>query len=329
MSDKTNSPDQPPKNDEIDLLILFNNLGSFIVRIVKGFFNIILQIIIFSIRKWLYLTLAIVLGLGLSSLLSKTQQNVYFSDLVLKSNAVENQEIISYINRLSALTSKANYPELARALDISNEDVELISDIKAYWFIDLNRDGIVDLPDLNNRYLADTSTIKVNWKFGVRATVLDPNIFNKLNPGIMHYVQSSDYLVRMNEIRLDMLKEIIGQTAEEVDKLDSLEKKEYFKKEDEIRLREGQLLFTNEPEIKLYYTDLLNLVKEKQTSQRELILHSEIVSVLEDFTITQKPLNDTMFYAKKIVPVFIVLTYFLALLVTFWTNILKAIKKQS
>ena len=114
MTDKTENTGRPSKNDEIDLLQLFKSFGDFIVRMFKGFFNIILQFIIFSIRKWIYLFLAILLGTGLSYLLSKTQQDLYHSDLVLKSNVVHNQEMISYINRLEGLTSKDNYPILEK-----------------------------------------------------------------------------------------------------------------------------------------------------------------------------------------------------------------------
>ena len=143
MTDKKNQASQNSKNEEIDLLQLFKSFGDFIVGIFKGFFNIILQFIIFSIRKWVYLFLAVLLGTGLSYLMSKTQQDLYHSDLVLKSNAVDNQEMISYINRLGNLTSRDNYPILANALNITEEEAEKIHTVNAFWFIDVNKDGLV------------------------------------------------------------------------------------------------------------------------------------------------------------------------------------------
>ncbi|MBA7570038.1 hypothetical protein ES708_11783 [subsurface metagenome] len=246
---------------------------------------------------------------------------------MLKSNVVQNQEIISYINRLKNLTSEANYAVLASSLDISVEDAEKINDIRAYWFIDRNRDGIVEGPDYDNKFLSDTSVNKIGWKFGIRATVADPLVFSKIAPGITYYIYSNDYFNRMNKVRLNNLEEIIEQTAKEVEKLDSLQKKEYFKLEDATRLKEGQLVFTNDPEIKLFHNDLLNLVRDKQASQRTLTINSEIISLLEDFTITQRPANNAMFYARKLVPVFIGLAYLLALYITFRKKIIEVIRK--
>jgi len=314
-------------NDEIDLLQLFRNFEDFIVKIFKGLCSIILWVIIFFIKKWIYLLIALIFGFGISYVYTKMQQDLYSSDLVLKSNAVENQKMISYINRLKNLASKANYPVLANLLDISGEDAEKINGIQAYWFIDKNKDDIVDGSDLDNRFLADTNVNKVDWKFGIRAVVTDPTVFNKITSGIVYYVSSNDYFNRMNEVRINDLKEIVEQTGKEVEKLDSLQKKEYFKLEDIARLREGQLVFTNDPEIKLFHRELLRLVIDKQESLTDLTIHSEIITLLEDFVITQKPTNNIMFYARKLVPVFLVLAYVLALFITYRKRIVEEIRK--
>lgn len=315
------------QSDEIDLLQLFKSFGDFIARMFKGLFNAILQFIIFSIRKWLYLLTAVIIGLAFSYFFPKVQQDFYYSDLVLKSNAVQNQVMISYINRLENLTSEGNYPVLASSLNIAEEDAKHLGNIRAYWFVDKNRDGIVDEADLDNKFLADTNVNKVSWKFGVRATVTDPHVFNQLTVGIEYYVNSNDYFKSMNKGRLEDLREIIEQTGKEVEKLDSLQKNEYFRLEDATRLREGQLVFTNEPEIQLFHEDLLQLVRQKQNSQREYTIHHNIISLLEDFTVTQRPTNSATFYAKKVVPVLIVLAYLLALFVTFRKKIIAAIRK--
>lgn len=320
---KKNTP--VSNNDEIDLLQLFRSFGDFIVRIFSGFFNLILQILLFSIRKWIYLLLAVILGVVGSYLMTKTQGSFYYSDLVLKSNAVPNQEMISYINRLENLTSEDNYQVLSNLLDLSGEDAGQIRNIKAYWFIDRNKDGIVDGSDLDNKFLADTNINKVGWKFGIRAVVTDPAVFNKITSGITYYVSSNSYFNRMNKLRLENLKEIITQTGKEVEKLDSLQKKEYFMLEDAARLREGQLVFTNDPEIQLFHEDLLILVKDKQRSQKELTIHSEIISLLENFTETQRPTNSIGYYASIMIPIFIGFAYLLALFITFRRKISEVI----
>lgn len=327
MTDKPESRPERSGSDEIDLLELFRNFGNFIARIFRGFFNGILQFIIFSIRKWLYLLVAVIVALAFSYFYPNVQEDIYYSDLVLKSNAVENQEMISYINRLQNLTSETNYEVLAGSLNMPLEDAKQVTSIQAFWFIDKNKDGIVDEADLNNRFLADTSVAKVDWKFGIRASVTDPSVFSKLSSGLEYYVNSNDYFGKMNEVRLSDLEEIIDQTRKEVEKLDSLQKKVYFRLEDETRLKEGQLVFTNEPEVQLYHEDLLRLVRRKQESELEYNIHGDIISLLEDFTVTQRPANSPVYYAKRALPVFIVLAYLLALYITFRKKIHEAIRK--
>ncbi|MDZ7738440.1 MAG: hypothetical protein U5K32_05100 [Bacteroidales bacterium] len=196
MADKNNSAGNRTGNDEIDLLELFRNFGNFIARIFRGLFNGILAFLIFSIRKWVYLFIAVALGLAFSYFYTQMKDDLYYSDLVLKSNAVENQEMISYINRLSNLTTEGNYPVLASSLNIDSGDAEKIGDIRAYWFVDKNKDDIVDEADLDNKFLADTSVNKVDWKFGVRATVINPDVFDKIASGIEYYVNSNDYFIQ-------------------------------------------------------------------------------------------------------------------------------------
>lgn len=327
MTDNNNSAGNRTGNDEIDLLQLFKNFGDFIGRIFKGLFNGILAFIIFSIRKWAYLLVAVLAALAFSYFYPNMKQDLYYSDLVLKSNAVENQEMISYINRLGNLTSEGNSTVLASSLNIDSADATKIGNIRAYWFVDKNKDGIVDDADLDNKFMADTSVAKVDWKLGVRATVTDPGVFEEIASGIEYYVNSNDYFIKMNKTRLDNLREIIGQTGSEVEKLDSLQKKEYFQMEDVSRLREGQLVFTNDPEIKLLHEDLLRLVRNRQQSRMELDIHNNIISILEDFTVTERPANTSVYYAKTALPVTIILAYLLALYITFRKKIHEAIRK--
>ncbi|MFO7754599.1 MAG: hypothetical protein R6V34_01300, partial [Bacteroidales bacterium] len=220
MTDNNNSAGNRPGSDEIDLLQLFKNFGDFIARVFRGLFNAILAFIIFSIRIWVYLLIAVLAALAFSYFYPTMKQDLYYSDMVLKSNAVENQEMISYINRLGNLTSESNSPVLASSLNIDSADAKKIGNIKAYWFVDKNKDGIVDDADLDNKFMADTSVIKVDWKLGVRATVTDPGVFEEIASGIEYYVNSNDYFIKMNKTRLDNLREIIGQTDKEVEKLE-------------------------------------------------------------------------------------------------------------
>ena len=315
------------RSDEIDLVHFFRNIGNSIVKFFKFLLKTILQFTIFSIRKFIYLISAIILGIVVSYSMSKFQTDFYISDLVLKSNAVENQELIFYINRLTNLTSEANYSVLANTLDISEEDAQCISNIKAFWFVDFFKDGLIDGPDYKDKYIRDTNVVKVNSKFGVRITVTDPTLFNRLTTGIIRYVESNEYFQSMNEMRLELLKEIIDQTELEIEKIDSLQKVEYFRTNEETRLNGGQLVFTNDPEVKLLHRDLLNLLRDKHRQQTEMEIHNEIVTIIENFITTQRPVNNILYYARKIIPLFIVIAYILAVFFFYRKEIIEVIRK--
>ena len=235
MADTNKMQNKSQSGDEVDLLQLFSSFFNWISRVFRGFFYVLLQILVYSIRKWVFILVGLIVGVGMAVLLSTVQSDYYFSDLIIKSNAVQNQEMISYLNRLDNLAAEQDKTYLEDALNLDSlTQAESITSIRGYWFVDLNKDGIVDRPDLEDRYLTDTSVVKVGWKMGVRAVVTDPEVLVRVTDGIKSYVASNDYFNQMNEVRIDNLKEIIQQTEKEVEKLDSLQKKEYFQRENLI-----------------------------------------------------------------------------------------------
>src|SRR5512133_2044520 len=99
MSESTNN-NRNVRDDEIDLLDLFNRIGKALSRGFNALWKAFLISVVFMVRRWIPLTISIVLGLAVSYFMMKTTSSVYTSDLVLKNNVVPNDQIISYINRL-------------------------------------------------------------------------------------------------------------------------------------------------------------------------------------------------------------------------------------
>ena len=308
-------------NNEIDLLELLINFKNWIVTVLVGFAKFILALLAFIVKKWVFLLVSLCLSAGLSFILADIQEEQYYSDLVLKSNIVSNEDMISYLNKLENLTIGDNYKLLAGALNISLEDAGKIKGIKAYWFIDQDKDGIVDGVDLNNKYLRDTTVAKVDWKFGITASVSDPSVFTLLSAGLQHYVNQNKFFVDLNKLRLENLEESIEQTILEIGKLDSLQKKEYFTSDESLKLQEGQFVFTNDREVKLMHSDIMKLLTDKQYKEKQFKIHNEIISLLSDFTVNQKPENGLSYYAKKITPILLILAYLIAILLHFRKNI--------
>ncbi len=91
--------------------------------------------------------------------------------------------------------------------------------------------------------------------------------------------------------------------------LDSLQKVKYF---EETRNRKpengGQMIFLQEQNTQLVYTDIYDLYARKQAIESERDLYKDIITVLSDFSLPARRDNGAVYYAKVVVPTFFCLT---------------------
>ncbi len=73
-------------NDEIDLLDLFRRIGKTLGNWARALGRAFLISVVFLLRRWIPLTLSVVVGLGISYLLKNTSTSFYTSDMVLRNN---------------------------------------------------------------------------------------------------------------------------------------------------------------------------------------------------------------------------------------------------
>ena len=146
-------PARTSRDDEIDLLDLFRRIGNTLSKWIGGLLKGLLISIVFLFRHWLPLLLSIIAGIGLSYFMKSTSASFYTSDLVLRNNLVQldkktlrdesgtTSEMISKINKLHSFCLENNTLALSSALSMNPDSVKNISDIGAFWIIDLNRDA--------------------------------------------------------------------------------------------------------------------------------------------------------------------------------------------
>jgi len=327
MTKELENKNQPRANDEIDLLELFNKMGKGIKRLFINIWDIFLKVTVFFIRKSPYLIAFIILGFLVAFLKFKTSDRFFTSDMILSSNSVNNADMIAHINKLHFYGEEGNMPALAKSLDLDSSEVANLVGIEAFWIIDKNRDEIPDLVDDRNRYDQDTSVTHMASRFDVRVKTKQPQDLDIIREGILHHINTNRFFEKNNRIRLIQLRERIAKTTTELSELDSLQNYKYFEEKQKGKFSEGQMVFLNEPETKLYHGSVFELYGSKQSLDRELDIYSDIVTVLDDFTPPAQPENSYLSIAKRWVIIFFVLGLIIVVVLSFRKELLLEYRK--
>jgi len=303
-------------NDEIDLLDLFHRMGRAIVKISKAIGKGILISIIFLLRKWLPLLLSVLFGISVAYILTLTLPSSYSSDMVLRLNAETPSRMIAYINKLHTYCEENNLSALSNALSIPENEIKNISDISAFWIVDLGHDGTPDLIDYsNNHNLFDTVNIRMADRFDIRVKINAPQELIQVKNGLINFIKADSLFQQRNRIRLRQYQENLTRINYDILQLDSLQKVKYFEETRNMQPKNGgQMIFLQEHNTQLIYSDIYALYAKKQAIESEQALYKDITTVLSEFTIPIKRINGGVFYAVKIVPVFFVLILLLLII---------------
>jgi hypothetical protein len=304
-----NTTNKNVRDDEIDLLDLFNRMGRTFNRWGKALGRAFLITTVFLLRRWLFLGLSIVAGVGVSYLQKAISASFYTSDMILRSNVVAVSELISYINKLQTYNTKA----LSDALSLKPESFGNITNISAFWIIDQNKDGIPDYVDYkNNHNVYDTTNIRMKDRLDIRVKIKSPQELSLVRNGIITFIDSDSLFQQRNRVRLRQNLELLTRLDYDILQLDSLQKVKYF---EETRNKQpqngGQMIFLQEQKTQLLYADIYSLYDRKQTLEIERVLYKDIVTILSEFSLPTKRDNGVYYYGKRIIPRF----FFIALLI--------------
>lgn len=320
----TNSQQNSTNNNEIDLIYLFTKMGEFTKKAFLGLVSLIGTVLVFLLRKWYYFLIAVILTVISALALNKISDPYYYSELVMRSNAIHNQSIMSRLDKLGKEASARNYTSLSSKLNLSIEEASTFIGLETFWFIDIEGDGIIDGIDKDGSFLSDTSVTKVDSIFLVQAVIYEPNVLLKLEKGLVSYLENNPLFEALNKQRILNLKSTLYQTEYEIAKLDSLQKREYFTNTDDLRQKDGQIVFTTENVVRTYHSDMFELLKLKQDCEQDLNIFSDVVTVVEGFSIPVSPSNGFVKYAKKLIWYYLALSLVVALIITFrkriWTR---------
>ena len=296
-------------NDEIDLfefcLRMWDAFKKFmisikdlIVYIIVHTKDIIVSIIIFLLRKSLWIASFAIIGIILGFILFNVQRPSYLFTSEAETGGIDNSVVIEHVNRLNRLIGDP--PLLANHLDLTVEQAKEIRSIKACYGIDQTGDGKPDYIDITGDKFKnkDTSQTRLPSFVHFRLSLYDKDVLPAVRNSLYQYIKKNAYIQDLYRIDREQRKALIDELDKEIlglGKIDSVQISRMYRKFDS-NAEKGQMfiLNNNEAEIKLFYTDVLKLFKRKQELQRHIDLIHEPVLVVHDFVPTilaEKPLS--------------------------------------
>ena len=318
--------------DEIDLLELFNRMGGGIKRGVLWTYRLILNFLMLIVRKSLWIVAFTIIGLIVAYVLYQVSRRFYSSEMTAISNSINNTYVVGSINLLNDVFKQKNYPIAANYLNIDINRVQEIKSIEAFYTIDINKDGLPDYTDYKWKYNPRDTTKRLDSYFVIRLEVYDESIFAQVRDGIKNYIYKNKFILDNNNERIRQNKILIETIENEIRKLDSLQKVEYFELPQMQRATSNQMVVLNEKDRKLYHDQKLALEREKLRLEKDININSEPITVVQDFTPLSKAENPYSKYAMKIGLLFAVIGFFVSILwqhrKTILTTYLKIIKNQ-
>lgn len=294
-------------SDDIDVSDILSRIGRGIGKLITSVFKYIYDVLFFIIKFFYknaviigsFTLIGFIVGVGVYF----NSKKEYSSEMIASSNSLPNDEMINYINILNELCKTKKYVGLGNYLDMDSSAASKIKSIQALWAYDLNSDGLPDYVDYEGKHdlkYKDTIQTRLWDRFYVKAVVTDEHVFNKLNSGILNYINSNEYIKQNNEIRKKHQEEMIRDIDAEIIKLDSLQKFEYFNQNKVLpQIGANQLVLFTEKETKLYHGEIFALIEKKQTIETNLLVRKDPIVVIQNFTPLAKIENRLLKYLLK------------------------------
>jgi len=269
--------------DEIDIFEFSSRMWRAFMRFLVGVGNFILAVIVFLIRKSLWIASFTFAGMLMGALLFSVQRTVYVSSLEGVTGGVDNSIVIEHVNLLDQV--KGNKELLASILGLSIEQAEDIHGIKAFYGIDINGDGRHDFVDFKEAYNPkDTMQYRVPGFVHVRVLLYDESALPAVRESLLRYINYNAYIRTLHHIDSLQSRTLIAELVNEISKIDTLQRAR-IQKELAQQDRGGETVFVlnNEPEVRLFYQDVLLLFNQKLALERNLELYKEPILIVQDF----------------------------------------------
>jgi hypothetical protein len=297
---ETNSKTINVAGQEIDLWDILQRFGRWCAKAAFALF-------IFLLRKSVWLAGFILAGVAVGGILYVTSKPFYSTHMHLKVNVVDNFFYLNLINENFAPENIDNPQDLAKKLAIPEKIAEQINAIRACYGVDLNKDGLPDIIDEENKYMFSEDSVKaaqvLHNMFYISAWVYSNETLPYIRKSVIDFINQNEYLQRHVTRRIAEINEQIAYLHLQLNRFDSLQQYEYFQKEraGNKKVGSGQLLILNEQTQPLYHSDLINLNEQIVAKNSILELYSDPITIVQEFSDKTRQKNTLMFYVKPFV----------------------------
>ncbi|MCQ2188877.1 MAG: hypothetical protein MJZ00_03025 [Paludibacteraceae bacterium] len=281
--------EQQNNNEELDLVWLCRAVFEKMGNAGKWCGDKYRRILRFAWKKKFPLSIAMTIGIAIGVAQSYYEQ--YFTKYTLESlvflKTTSADVCDDLIESLNLFCKKKNYDKVAEMMDITLEDATKLKKITPYFWIDDRHSGAPTEIDKTERYLKDTSVVRIYDRLQIEIVTSDLRTVPILKNGLVHYLSSNDEVKRNYESRREMLQKMVVQYDAEAEVLDSLRRQEYFS--DLNRKKTMQIdgpMIVSESNRQLFHDDIIKL--KNKSFDCEIELKKKVTSVYfnRDFAIT-------------------------------------------
>ncbi len=191
------------KNDEVNLLAVFDKIGVLLKRL-SSFISKLIGIILKRVVLVLFIC---ALGLGSSYFLYKNAKPYYTSSMTLVLSNIRNEFVENQLLNLSEMIKEDNFPAVSGRLDISLNAAE---QIKSMTIVNLDQNRI------------DEDSILTGSPFVIELSLYDNSLFESMEPAIANYLESNKYFSKQKRIRQRELESIVAKLKVDISSMDSI-----------------------------------------------------------------------------------------------------------
>ena len=312
------------------LLTGIKDLISFLIILTK---DVIVSIIIFLLRKSLWIASFAVVGMIFGFILFSVQRPSYLYTCEGETGGIDNSVVIDHVNRLEYLIGDTLL--LANYLDLTPDQAKEIRSIKACYGIDETGDGKPNYIDVTGKKYRpkDSTQTRLPSFVHFRVSLYDKDVLPAVSEGLFKYIKNNTYIKDLYKIDKEQREAQIDGLDREIarlEKIDSVQRARIHSK-NESNTEKGQLVFWNynEPEIRLLYSDILKLFDQRQDLQRHIDLIREPVLIVHNFIPTNQKEKPLFWYFINYGGIMAVLGIACALLWQYRRRIWELLKEDS
>jgi len=332
------------QEEEVDLGSLFTLIGrgiskvfNFFKSILLGVFDLLIGILLFFRKRFIYFLSAIVVGGAIGAFLEFKKQDKYGADMLVQPNFNSSRQLYNNVNYYNDLVKQKDTTQLMKVFNLSEEEaislkkfevlpVETENDVvKGYDNVILSVDTLTAKSYSYDQY--KKSFTDFDYKFHtILVEATDKKVFSKLGDIVISSVTNNSYFKKVKNLtneNLTRTDSILRQNLTQVDSLRQVyvsvmleEAKKDFQGTN-IDLGSGEKSTTKELQLfdknKVLNQELVGVVKDRSEK-------SEVINVISDF-------QDTGYKIDSIERNWVFLTAVLFFMLTLVFFILKEINQ--